>query len=255
MSTAYHLQTDGQSERTIQTLEDMLRACVIDFGKGRDRHIPLVKFLYNNSYYTSIKAAPFEALYGRKCRLLVSNLSELELKKILIDKMKNNKSIDRSVQHKTLYKALLDAYEAEKDILDTYGDVVTLKRRLDDQDDDEEPFARSNQGSKRRIAGKEPGLPSVPKEKTPKSTGKSKEGSKSHQKSTDKSAQAEEPTHNVDDLEEPAHLEFDTGFTEEKPIYEITHHLDWFQKQQNLQLLTVIGTRLWLLIIYQLNLR
>ncbi|GJR44696.1 putative reverse transcriptase domain-containing protein [Tanacetum coccineum] len=68
MSTAYHPQTDGQSERTIQTLEDMLRACVIDFGKGWDRHLPLVEFSYNNSYHTSIKAALFEALYGRKCR-------------------------------------------------------------------------------------------------------------------------------------------------------------------------------------------
>ncbi|GJS80873.1 putative reverse transcriptase domain-containing protein, partial [Tanacetum coccineum] len=68
MSTAYHLQTDGQSERTIQTLEDMLRACVIDFGNGWVRHLPLVEFSYNNSYHASIKAAPFEALYGRKCR-------------------------------------------------------------------------------------------------------------------------------------------------------------------------------------------
>ncbi|GJR57334.1 putative reverse transcriptase domain-containing protein [Tanacetum coccineum] len=68
MSTAYHPETDGQSERTIQTLEDMLRACVIDFGGSWDRHLPLVEFSYNNSYHASIKAAPFEALYGRKCR-------------------------------------------------------------------------------------------------------------------------------------------------------------------------------------------
>ncbi|GJY39174.1 putative reverse transcriptase domain-containing protein [Tanacetum coccineum] len=68
MSTAYHPQTDGQSERTIQTLKDMLRACVMDFGKGWDTHLPLVEFSYNNSYHTSIKAAPFEALYSRKCR-------------------------------------------------------------------------------------------------------------------------------------------------------------------------------------------
>ncbi|GJZ94845.1 putative reverse transcriptase domain-containing protein [Tanacetum coccineum] len=68
MSTAYHPKTDGQSERTIQTLEDMLRACVLDFGKNWDRHLPLVEFSYNNSYHTSIKAAPFESLYGRKCR-------------------------------------------------------------------------------------------------------------------------------------------------------------------------------------------
>nr|GEW91300.1 putative reverse transcriptase domain-containing protein [Tanacetum cinerariifolium] len=67
MSTAYHPRTNGQSERTIQTLKDMLRACVIDFGNGWDRHLPLIEFSYNNSYHTSIKATPFEALYGRKC--------------------------------------------------------------------------------------------------------------------------------------------------------------------------------------------
>ncbi|GKA15253.1 putative reverse transcriptase domain-containing protein [Tanacetum coccineum] len=68
ISIAYHLETDGQSERTIQTLEDMLRACVIDFGSSWDRYLPLVEFSYNNSYHASIKAVPFEALYGRKCR-------------------------------------------------------------------------------------------------------------------------------------------------------------------------------------------
>ncbi|GJU73370.1 putative reverse transcriptase domain-containing protein [Tanacetum coccineum] len=68
MSMAYHPQTDSESERTIQTLENMLRACVLDFGKGWDKHLSLVEFSYNNSYHTSIKAAPFEALYGRKCR-------------------------------------------------------------------------------------------------------------------------------------------------------------------------------------------
>nr|GEY56356.1 hypothetical protein [Tanacetum cinerariifolium] len=68
MSTAYHSQTNGQSWRIIQTLEDMLRAYVIDFGKVWVNHLPLVEFSYNNSYHASIKAAPFEALYGRKCR-------------------------------------------------------------------------------------------------------------------------------------------------------------------------------------------
>nr|GEV59631.1 putative reverse transcriptase domain-containing protein [Tanacetum cinerariifolium] len=68
MCTAYHPETDGQSERTIQTLEDMLRACMIDFGKGWVKHLPLAEFSYNNSYHASIKAAPYEALYGRKCR-------------------------------------------------------------------------------------------------------------------------------------------------------------------------------------------
>ncbi|GJW05464.1 putative reverse transcriptase domain-containing protein [Tanacetum coccineum] len=68
MSTTYHPETDGQSERTIQTLEDMLRACVMDFGGSWDTHLPLVEFSYNNNYHTSVKYAPFEALYRRKCR-------------------------------------------------------------------------------------------------------------------------------------------------------------------------------------------
>ncbi|KAD7476918.1 hypothetical protein E3N88_00054 [Mikania micrantha] len=68
LSTAYHPQTDGQSERTIQTLEDMLRTCILDFGGSWDTHLPLIEFSYNNSYHSSIGCAPFEALYGRKCR-------------------------------------------------------------------------------------------------------------------------------------------------------------------------------------------
>nr|GEU39900.1 putative reverse transcriptase domain-containing protein [Tanacetum cinerariifolium] len=66
--TRQYLKEVVSSERTIQTLEDILRACMIDFEKGWDRHLPLVKFSYNNSYHTSIKAAQFEAMYGRKCR-------------------------------------------------------------------------------------------------------------------------------------------------------------------------------------------
>ncbi|GJY45823.1 putative reverse transcriptase domain-containing protein [Tanacetum coccineum] len=68
MSITYHPQTDEQNERTIQTLEDMMRACAIDFGKGWVNHLPLVEFSYNNSYHASIKVAPFKALYGRKYR-------------------------------------------------------------------------------------------------------------------------------------------------------------------------------------------
>ena len=67
-SIAFHLQTDGQSERVIQVLEDMLRSCVIDYEGSWDRHIPLVEFVYNNNFQSSIGMAPYEALYGRKCR-------------------------------------------------------------------------------------------------------------------------------------------------------------------------------------------
>ncbi|KAJ8770467.1 hypothetical protein K2173_017958 [Erythroxylum novogranatense] len=64
---AFHPQTDGQSERTIRTLEGMLRACVMDFKGAWDEHLPLVEFAYNNSYHSSIQMAPYEALYGRRC--------------------------------------------------------------------------------------------------------------------------------------------------------------------------------------------
>ena len=68
MSTTFHPQTDGQSERTIQVLEDMLRACVLDHKGGWEKHLPLVEFAYNNSYQASIQMAPYEALCGRPCR-------------------------------------------------------------------------------------------------------------------------------------------------------------------------------------------
>nr|GFA43728.1 putative reverse transcriptase domain-containing protein [Tanacetum cinerariifolium] len=102
MSTAYHLETDGQSERTIQTLEDMLCACVIDFGKGWVKHLPLVEFSYNNSYHASIKAAPYEALYGQKCQSLVCwaevGESQLTGPELIQETMKNIVLIKQRMQ-------------------------------------------------------------------------------------------------------------------------------------------------------------
>jgi len=68
LSSAYHPQSNGQSERTIQSLEDLLRVCVLEQGGTWDSHLPLIEFTYNNSYHSSIGMAPFEALYGRRCR-------------------------------------------------------------------------------------------------------------------------------------------------------------------------------------------
>ena len=68
LSSAYHPQTDGQTERTIQSLEDLLRACVIEDRGNWDKILPLIEFTYNNSYHSSIGMAPYEGLYGRKCR-------------------------------------------------------------------------------------------------------------------------------------------------------------------------------------------
>jgi hypothetical protein len=67
-SSAYHLQTDGQTKRTNQVLEDILRPCTLKHGRSWDKSLPYAEFSYNNSYQASLKMAPFEALYGRKCR-------------------------------------------------------------------------------------------------------------------------------------------------------------------------------------------
>ncbi|GJU04972.1 hypothetical protein Tco_1121402 [Tanacetum coccineum] len=162
---------------------------------------------------------------------VAANLSELELKKILIDKMESNKSIHRSDEQKNLYNSLVNTYKSDKYILDTYGDTVLFKRRQDDEDKDEEPSAGSNWGSKRRRAGKEPESTIAPKEKTSKTVGKSTKGSKSHHKSAGESAEAKEPKEcTAKDLEEPAHQEFETGVTEDQPDEETSQLPDWFPK-------------------------
>ncbi|TYH13830.1 hypothetical protein ES288_A06G170700v1 [Gossypium darwinii] len=77
-SAAFHLQTDGQSERIIQILEDMLRCCILEFKGTWEQYFPLIEFAYNNSFQSSIKMAPYEVLYGRKCHtpLYWTELSE-----------------------------------------------------------------------------------------------------------------------------------------------------------------------------------
>nr|GEW36168.1 putative reverse transcriptase domain-containing protein [Tanacetum cinerariifolium] len=122
MSTAYHPQTYGQSERTIQTLEDMLRACVIDFENGWERHLPLVKFSYNNSYHASIKAAPFEALYGRKCQSPIcwaevgdAQLTSLEL---------IHETTEKIVQIKQRIQAAQDCQKSYAKVLAKVGTIA-----------------------------------------------------------------------------------------------------------------------------------
>nr|GFA49597.1 hypothetical protein [Tanacetum cinerariifolium] len=142
--------------------------------------------------------------------VVAADLSELELKKILIKKMESNKSIHQSDEQRNLYKALVDAYKCDKIILDTYADTVMLKRHHDDADKDEDSSVRSDRGSKRRREGKEPESTSDLKEKASKTTGTSTEGSKSHQKTASESAPAEELMQTTQDLEEPSHQEFET---------------------------------------------
>nr|GEX84332.1 hypothetical protein [Tanacetum cinerariifolium] len=127
-----------------------------------------------------IKDQVKEQVKEKTSHAIAANLSKLKLKKILIDKMKSKKSIYRSDEQKNLYKALVEAYESKKLILDTYGDTVTLKRRRNDEDKDKEPSTGSNWGSKKRRARKDLELTSAQKEKTYKTT----EGSKSYHEST-----------------------------------------------------------------------
>ena len=68
LSTTFHPQTDGQTEHAIQTLENMLGVCILDFKSNWDKHLPLVEFAYINSFHSSVSMAPYEALYGRRCR-------------------------------------------------------------------------------------------------------------------------------------------------------------------------------------------
>nr|GEZ88932.1 hypothetical protein [Tanacetum cinerariifolium] len=98
-----------------------------------------------------------------------ADLTEMELKKILIEKMKGNKSIQRSDEQRNMYKALVDAYEADKTILESYGDTAILKRRRGDDDDQEGPSAGSDRGSKRRREGGEHESASTPSEPATKS--------------------------------------------------------------------------------------
>nr|GEZ35987.1 hypothetical protein [Tanacetum cinerariifolium] len=114
--------------------------------------------------------------------IVAADLSEMELKKILIEKMEGNKSIHRSNEQRNLYKALVEAYESDKIILDTYGDTVTLKRRRDDDaDKDEEPSVGPDRGSKRHKEGKEPESASAPMETTTRCAGRSIQVSQSRQ--------------------------------------------------------------------------
>nr|GEV32167.1 hypothetical protein [Tanacetum cinerariifolium] len=158
------------------------------------------------------------------------DLSEMELKKILIEKMEGNKSIQRSDEQRNLYKALVKAYEADKIILDTYRETVTLKRRRNDESDkDEGPSAGSDRGSKRRREGKEPKSASAPLQTATRSAGRSTTGSKSRQVSASESAFAEEPVQTTSQIEEPSHPVFETG-VEDQPIVQSSQHPKWFSQ-------------------------
>nr|GEW50993.1 hypothetical protein [Tanacetum cinerariifolium] len=141
---------------------------------------------------------------SRTSYVVAADLLEMELRKILIEKMEGNKSIQHSDEQRNLYKALVEAYEADKIILDTYKETVTLKRRRDDESDkDEGPSAGSDRGSKRRRDGKEPESASAPLQTATRSADRSTTGSKSRQASTS---------------------------AEDQPIVQSSRHPEWFSQ-------------------------
>ncbi|GKC58924.1 hypothetical protein Tco_1086522 [Tanacetum coccineum] len=189
------LRDEAQAENAdfIDKLDDNIKKIIKDQVKEQvkaqvSKILPKIEKTINEQLEAEVLT--HSSNESKTSHAVATNLSELKLKKILIDKMESNK-------------------------------------RRDKEDKDEEPFAGSNRGSKRRRAGKEPDSTSAPKEKTSKTTGKSTEGSKSHQKPADESAQAEEPMQTAKDLEEPAHLEFKTGVTEDQLDEETSQLPDW----------------------------
>ncbi|XP_070025986.1 uncharacterized protein [Nicotiana sylvestris] len=125
LSTAFHPQTDGQTEQTIQTLKDMLRACVLDFKGNWDDHLPLIEFAYNNSFHVSIQMAPFEALYGRRCRSSIGwfEVGEAEL-------------LGPDLVHQAMEKVKIiqERLKAAQSLQKSYADI--RRRKLEFQVDD-----------------------------------------------------------------------------------------------------------------------
>nr|GEY22195.1 hypothetical protein [Tanacetum cinerariifolium] len=163
--------------------------------------------------------------------LVAADLSEMELKKILIEKMEGNKSIQRSDEQRNMYKALVDAYEADKTILDSYRETAILKRRREDDDDQEGPSARSDWGSKRQREGGEPESARAPLEPATRSAGRSTTGPKSRQVSASEFAFTEEPVQTTSQVQEPSYPVFETG-AENQLIVQTSQHPEWFPQQK-----------------------
>nr|GEU88037.1 hypothetical protein [Tanacetum cinerariifolium] len=166
----------------------------------------------------------------RTAYAVAASLSEFELKKILIDKMKANKSINRSDNQKNLYHALVESYNFDKDIISSYGDVVLVKRGRDDQDQDEDPSARSDQRTKRSKSGKDTESSKDSRSKENMSSSTSKDASQYQHKSSDKFVHAEEPNHTVEDSCMQQDQEFIMRDNDEQPADKEVTKADWFKE-------------------------
>nr|GEX34431.1 hypothetical protein [Tanacetum cinerariifolium] len=295
---AVQIQTDWlcdsyqrENDEFLRTIDENLKRIIKEQVKGQVKEqvskiLPRIEQFVNAQLEAKVLTRSSHS--SRTSYAVAADLSEMEMKKILIKKMEGNKSIQRSDKDRNLYKALVDAYEADKIILNSYGEIVILKRRRDDDDDDddddkdeesfvgsdrgdqtkrnlykalvdayeadktildsygkttilkrrreddddlERPSVGSDRGSKRRKEGGEPESASAPLVPATRSTSRSTTGSKSRQASASESDFAEEPVQTTSQIEEPLHLVFETG-AEDKPIVQSSQHLEWFSQSK-----------------------
>nr|GEU98689.1 hypothetical protein [Tanacetum cinerariifolium] len=198
-------EAQRENDESLRTVDENIKKIIQEQVKEQvkvqvSKILPRIKQAVNEQLEAEVLTRSSHS--SRTSYAVTTDLSEMELKKILIEKIEGNKSIQRSDEQRNLYKALIDAYESDKLILDTYGETVTLKRRRDDDvDKDEEPFAGPDWGSKRRREGKEPESASAPTKTT------------------------------TSQMEEPSHPKFDTG-ADDQLIVQSSQHPEWFPPQQ-----------------------
>nr|GEU29222.1 hypothetical protein [Tanacetum cinerariifolium] len=220
VQVAVQIQTDQlsdsyqrENDKFLRTIDENMKRIIKEQVKGQvkeqvSRILPRIEQSVNAQLEAEVLT--MSSYSSRTSYALAADLSEMELKKTLIEKIEGNNFIQRSNEQRNLYKALVEAYEADKVILDIYGETVTLKRRRDDESDkDERPSTGSNRGSKRRREGKEPESASVPLQTTTKSACRSTTGSKSRQVSDSESAFVDEPVKTTCQMDEPSYLMFE----------------------------------------------
>nr|GFA29599.1 hypothetical protein [Tanacetum cinerariifolium] len=200
---AVQIQTDRlqdslqrENDEFLRTIDENIKKIIKGQVKSQvkeqvSRILPRIKESVNAQLEAEVLTRSSNS--SRTSYAVAADLIEMELKKILIEKIEGNKSIRRSDEQRNLYKALVDAYEADKTILESYGDTAILKRRREDDDDQEGPSAGSDRGSKRRREGGEHESASTPSEPATRIASRSTTGTQSRQMSASESAFAEEP--------------------------------------------------------------
>nr|GFA55648.1 hypothetical protein [Tanacetum cinerariifolium] len=203
-----------ENDEFLRTIDDNMKKIIKEQVKSQvkaqvTRILPRIKESVNAQLEAEVLTRSSHS--SRTSYVVAADLSEMELKKILIDKMEGNKSIQLSDEQRTLYKPLVEAYEADKIILDSYRESAIPKRRREDDDDQEGPSAGSDRGSKRRREDR------------------STTGTQSRQLSASESAFAEEPMQTPCQMEEPSHLVFETG-AEDQLVVQTSQHPEWFSQ-------------------------